>query len=84
MSQISESTMFKSLMGLLMASFLIALVGMCIHIAWLGQPAGREAGWVGDISAGVYTAAMILTFGLAAARQDPHAHKTGKRAHNIH
>lgn len=70
MLRISESTIFRSLVGLLTASFLVALAGLCVQIAWLGQPIGWEAGWVGDISATVYTAAMILTFVFAAARQD--------------
>ncbi len=70
MPRFSDAAKFTALIGVLTASFLIALAGMCIHIAWLGQPTGREAGWVGDISAAVYTAAMIVTFGLAAARQE--------------
>ncbi len=77
MLQRSETSIFKGLLGLLTASFLIAVAGMCIQIAWLGQPVGREAGWVGDISAGVYTVAMIVTFGIAAAKQDAHP-PTGK------
>lgn len=80
MQRPSDTTKFTALVGVLTVSFLVALVGMCIQIAWIGKPTGREAGWVGDISAGIYTAAMIVTFALAAARQDHRAHRTAKKA----
>jgi hypothetical protein len=42
---------------------------MGVHIAWLGQPVGKDGAWVGDVSAGVFTAAMVATFVFAAFKQ---------------
>ena len=69
MPRMSDTNKFMTLAAILAVSFVIAIVGMGVHIAWLGQPVGKEGGWVGDVSAGVFTAAMIATFVFAAFKQ---------------
>jgi len=65
----SETNKFIALAGVLALSLVIAVVGLGVHIAWLGQPAGKDGGWVGDVSAGVFTATMVATFAFAAFKQ---------------
>lgn len=65
----SETNKFIALAGVLAVSLVIAVLGMFAHIVWLGQPVGKDGGWVGDVSAGVYTAAMVATFAFAAFKQ---------------
>ena len=74
MSRLSDPHKFLALVGVLAASLVIAVIGMGVHIAWLGQPAGKDGGWVGDVSAGVFTAAMVATFVFAAFRQATENH----------
>jgi len=69
MPQMSDTNKFLALVGVLAVSLVIAIVGMGVHIAWLGQPVGKDGAWVGDVSAGVFTAAMVATFVFAAFKQ---------------
>jgi hypothetical protein len=65
----SDTHKFIALVGILAVSLVIAVVGMGVHIGWLGQPVGKGGAWVGDVSAGVFTVAMVVTFVFAAFKQ---------------
>ena len=69
MPRMSETDKFIALVGVVAVSLVIAVLGLGVHIAWLGQPVGKDGAWVGDVSAGVFTAAMVATFVFAAFRQ---------------
>lgn len=69
MRRITEATKIAALALIMGVSFVIALVGLSIQIAWAGQPVGQDGGWVGDVSAGVYATAMVATFVFVAAKQ---------------
>jgi nitrate reductase NapE component len=68
-TRMSETNKFIALAGVLAVSLVVAVLGMFAHIVWLGHPVGKDGAWVGDISACVYTVAMVATFAFAASKQ---------------
>jgi hypothetical protein len=59
-----------ALVGVMAVALAIAVIGLCLQIAWVGQPVGNDGAWVGDVSAGFYSTALIATFVLAVVKRE--------------